>query len=144
MPGSGRRGRGLAAAAALAAGLAAVLLSASLAAAGVAPGHRAAATVNGTLSGVSCFGTSSCAAVGQRSATSSGPGGTLAEKWNGTKWSVVTSPSPAGSDGSRLSGVTCTAAKSCLAVGNYRDSTSGDTLPMAEQWNGTAWSVTAS
>src|SRR5579863_3728890 len=140
MPGSGRPGRGLAAATALAAGLAAVLVSASMAAAGVAPGHRAAATVNGSLFGVSCFSTSSCAAVGQRSATSSGPGGTLAEKWNGTKWSVVTSPNPAGSDGARLAGVTCTAAKSCLAVGNYANA-SHDTLPMAEQWNGTAWSL---
>ncbi len=138
MPWRGRVGRALAGAAGIC--LAAALLGSSAAAAAAVPRYRVAATVAGSLFGVSCFSTSSCVAVGQRSATAQGPGGTLAEKWNGTKWSVVTSPDPAGSDGARLDGVTCTAAKSCLAVGNYADA-SHDTLPMAEQWNGTAWSL---
>lgn len=117
---------------------AALLGSATMAAA--APRHGAA-TVNGSLFGVSCFSTSSCAAVGQLAATAQGPGGTLAERWNGTAWSVLTSPNPPGSAGARLNGVTCTAAKSCLAVGDYTDAASHDTLPMAEKWNGTAWSL---
>jgi hypothetical protein len=138
MPGRGRLGRVLAGGAGVC--LAAALLGSSVAAAAAAV-PRVAATVAGSLFGVSCFSTGSCVAVGQRSSTAQGPGGTLAEKWNGTKWSVVTSPNPAGSDGARLGGVACTAATSCLAVGNYRDGTSGDTLPMAEKWNGTAWSL---
>ncbi len=36
--------------------------------------------------------------------------------------------------------MTCTAAKICLAVGNYANA-SHDTLPTAEKWNGTAWSL---
>ena len=122
--------------------LAAVVLGSSVTAvAAVAPRHRVTAAVTGSLFGVSCFGTSRCAAVGQRSGTAQGPGGTLADKWNGTTWTVVTSPNPAGSAGARLDGVACTAAKNCLAVGDFRDGTSGDTLPTAEKWNGTAWSL---
>jgi hypothetical protein len=135
----GRRLAG-AAGAALTAGLVAALLGSSVTAT-AAPRHRVAATVAGQLHGVSCFSASSCAAVGQRSSTSQGPGGTLAERWNGTKWSVVPSPNPAGSDGTFLDGVACVAAKNCLAVGGYQNSTADAELPTAEHWNGTAWSV---
>ena len=116
----------------------AALLAAALLAAGfgsaamaAAPRHEAA-TVAGTLHGVSCASTSNCVTVGGRSATAKGPGGTLAEKWNGTKWSVVTSPNPAGSDGAALNGVACASAKSCLAVGDFFTA-SRSTLPAAEK-----------
>jgi hypothetical protein len=137
--GNGRTGRGgtRAAGASLAAGLLIAVFSPAAMAA--APRHEAASAA-GMLRGVSCASASSCAAVGGRSATSKGPGGTLAEKWNGTKWSVVTSPDPAGSNGATLDGVACTSAKSCLAVGDYFTS-SRSTLPTAEKWNGTKWSV---
>jgi hypothetical protein len=138
MPGRRRVGRALTGAVGVC--LAVAVLGSSVTAAAV-PRHRVAATVAGSLYGVSCFGTSSCAAVGQRSATAQGPGGTLAEKWNGTTWTAVSSPNPAGSQGARLSGAACTAANKCLAVGNYRDGTSGDTLPTAEKRNGAAWSL---
>ena len=140
LPGRSRLGRAVMGAAGVS--LATALLGSSVTAAAAAgPRHQVAVAVTGSLFGVSCFSTSSCAAVGQRSATAQGPGGTLAEKWNGTKWTVVASPNPAGSSGARLASVACTAAKACLAVGNYRDGTSGDTLPTAEKWNGTAWSL---
>jgi hypothetical protein len=99
-----------------------------------------AAAIAGGLSGVACTSASACVAVGGRSATSQGPGGTLAEKWNGTKWSAVTSPNPTGSDGARLYAAACTSAKDCLAVGDYFTA-SHTTLPMAEKWNGTKWSL---
>jgi hypothetical protein len=132
------------------AGLAAAGLGAATMAAALAPQAAAAAALPrhvvpaaapaGQLSGVACASTSACVAVGGRSSTSAGPGGTLAEKWNGTKWSVVTSPNPTGSDGAQFYGAACTSSKSCLAVGDYF-TTSHETLPMAEKWNGTKWSL---
>jgi hypothetical protein len=127
-----------AASAALAAGLVAAILGSSVTAA-AAPG-RVAATVAGRLQGVACDSSKSCVAVGGRSPTSTGPGGTLAETWNGTTWSVVKSPDPSGSTGAVLNGVACTSAKNCLAVGDYFTS-SHATLPAAEKWNGSKWSV---
>jgi hypothetical protein len=142
IPQRGRLVRGFlrVAGASLAAGLVAALLSLSVTAAAAAPRHRAAAAAAGRLQGVACASSKSCVAVGGRSPTSSGPGGTLAEKWNGTTWSVVKSPDPAGSTGAVLNGVACTSAKNCLAVGNYFTS-SHTTLPAAERWNGSKWSV---
>lgn len=127
-----------AASTALAAGLAAAILGSSVTAAAVP--DRVAAAVAGRLQGVACDSSKSCVAVGGRSATSTGPGATLAETWNGTKWSVVKSPDPSGSTGAVLNGVACTSAKNCLAVGDYFTS-SHATLPTAESWNGTKWSV---
>ena len=75
-------------------------------------------------------------AVGNRTS-----GGSLTEHWNGTKWSVVSSPNPSGSSGTTLRGVACISAKSCLAVGSYNNSSHTATLPTAESWNGTKWSV---
>jgi hypothetical protein len=62
---------------------------------------------------------------------------TLAERWNGTAWTVQRTPNPAGSFASSLLGVSCTSASSCTAVGQYLASTSN--LTLAEVWNGTAW-----
>ncbi len=139
----GRSGRGFlrAASASLAAGLVATMLGSPVtAAAAAATPHLVAATVAGNLSGVACPG-SSCMAVGGRSPTAGHGGGTLAERWNGTKWSVVTSPNPSGSDGARLNAISCTSTNSCVAVGQYNNSAHTATLPTAEKWNGSKWSV---
>jgi hypothetical protein len=132
----GRLGRALVGAAGVS--LAVAMLGSSVTAtAAVAPQHRVAAAVAGSLDSVSCVSSSSCVAVGSRSAGA----GTLVEKWNGTKWSVVSSPNPSGSSGSTLWGVACTSATSCLAVGDYNNSAHTATLPTAERWNGSKWSV---
>jgi hypothetical protein len=52
---------------------------------------------------------------------------------------AVTSPNQ-GTGNNVLSGVSCAAASSCVAVGYYR--AGGNTL--VESWNGTAWSVVSS
>jgi hypothetical protein len=122
--------------ASLVTGLVAVLLGSAAAGAATTPRPRVAASVAGLLDGVACASAKSCVAVGMRSS-----GASLAEKWNGTKWSVVSSPDPSGSSGSTLWGVACTSAKSCLAVGSYNNSSHTTTLPAAESWNGTKWSV---
>jgi len=54
-------------------------------------------------------------------------------------WSVVASGN-ATAPADRFSGVSCTSAAACTAVG-YRISSSGKQLPLAERWNGRAWAV---
>jgi hypothetical protein len=126
--------------AALAGALTVTMLGAGTAAASALPRTTApAAAVTGTLAGVSCASSTSCVAVGGRSSTESASGGTLAEKWNGTKWSVVSSPNQ-GTDGARLYSVACTSTTNCLAVGVYFTA-SRTSLPTAEKWNGTKWSL---
>ena len=119
--------------------LAAALLGSSMTAA-AAPRHQVTAITHGFLDGVSCFSASNCAAVGQR-VPAQGIGGSLAERWNGTTWSVVHTPNPGLSNGTRLTGVACPGPSTCLAVGWFTDGASGDTLPTAEKWNGTSWSL---
>jgi hypothetical protein len=94
-------------------------------------------STNGSLNGVSCTSTAACTAVGT-STTSNGDQRTLAERWNGSSWSIKSSPNPTGS--SVLSGVSCTSATACVAVGNTVD-VSGTELTLAERWNGSAWSI---
>lgn len=91
--------------------------------------------------GVSCTSATACAAVGSYFDTSGG-NHLLAETWNGTRWSIDQTPSPAGSSASEpitFSGVSCTSAGSCTAVGSYTQA--GDSRTLAETWNGSTWSL---
>ncbi len=63
----------------------------------------------------------------------------LAERWNGSSWSDVTPPSPAGSAGSALQGVSCISATACVAVGSYVDG-DGDNRAWIERWTAGVWS----
>jgi hypothetical protein len=62
---------------------------------------------------------------------------TLIEHWDGSKWSVVSSPSP-GKDHNTIFGMSAVSANDVWAVGYYDDST------LVEHWNGSAWSVVPS
>jgi hypothetical protein len=63
----------------------------------------------------------------------------LAETWNSTSFALQTTPNP-GATLSALTGVSCTGASSCTAVGYYTN-TSGFTVTLAEAWSGTSWAV---
>jgi len=90
---------------------------------------------------VSCVSATACTAVGYYE-TRNFHDKTLVESWNGTRWSVVPTPSP-GNTGSDLSGVSCVAANACTAVG--ASSSNGNTLStLIESWDGTRWSVVPS
>jgi hypothetical protein len=96
-------------------------------------------SVSGSFSGVSCEATAFCVAVG--SYTTSTGGGPLVYSWNGKAWKPMTVPPPAFAKfGAFLQAVSCTSAKSCVAVGRGRAS---DTFSLAtgfaEVWNGKAW-----
>jgi hypothetical protein len=71
------------------------------------------------LSAVSCVSASACTAVGYRTTSEFGDR-TLAESWDGSKWSVVRTPNKAsGYQGNYLTGVSCVPAGSCTAAGYY-------------------------
>jgi len=92
------------------------------------------------LNAVSCTSPSACTAVGQNSA-----GHVMAERWDGTSWSIQPTPAPSAGQISFLTGVSCTSAVACTAVGGVPDSTGNSSLgTVAEQWNGTTWSIQAS
>lgn len=90
------------------------------------------------LNAISCTSTTDCRAVGTY-VTTSGGNKAFAMTWNGTAWSLVTTPIPAGATASELLGVSCTSTSFCIAVGSYVES--GTTKTLAETWNGTAWSI---
>jgi hypothetical protein len=92
---------------------------------------------NVVLSGVSCTSASACTAVG--SSYNGTTTVTLAERWNGTTWSIQHTPNPAGASFTFLYGVSCASASSCTAVGDSSSSTTN--VPLAEHWNGTTWSI---
>ncbi len=84
------------------------------------------------LNDVSCTSASACTAVG--SYLKEGKTKTLAERYNGTSFSIQTTANPeAGS--AELLGVSCASATSCFAVGKK----GGETF--AQSWNGTTWSI---
>ena len=72
--------------------------------------------VNNPESDVSCASSRSCMAVGSYIDLGMT---TLVESWNGTKWSIVPSPSNPDSHLAFLNGVSCTSSTSCIAVGFY-------------------------
>jgi hypothetical protein len=90
------------------------------------------------LNGVSCTSAHSCIAVGVACASSDQCFGSrnlliaLAERWNGTKWTILRTPAPSGAD---LESVSCTSARACTAVGH------GKSGLLAERWNGTKWAL---
>jgi hypothetical protein len=92
-----------------------------------------------SFSGISCTSSSNCVAVGNRLDSDSDQV-TLAELWNGTKWKMMRTPNPVGSEQPELTGVSCASSEDCVAVGeNY--GAHGVPLPIAESWNGTAWTL---
>jgi hypothetical protein len=98
-----------------------------------------AGATDSVLSGVSCMSPTACIAVGYFT-DRAGVGVTLAERWNGASWAVQRTPNPAGATTSLLFDVSCASRRSCTAVGSVTKR-SGFTVPLAERWNGTSWSI---
>lgn len=69
---------------------------------------------------------------------------TLTEHYNGSSWSIVSSPSPGAYFSNILNGVTAVSATNVWAVGNYEDSSSGATDTLLEHWDGASWSQVTS
>jgi hypothetical protein len=96
--------------------------------------------IQGIDMAVSCSAPWACTAVGYY-VNSGGVAVTLAERWNGKTWAVQTTPNPSGSGGTYLTGVACTSAWECTAVGYSEDNNSGNDVTLAEHWNGKTWAI---
>jgi hypothetical protein len=96
---------------------------------------------NNYLYGVSCTTSTSCVAVGN-DVNDSDVSQTLIESWDGSSWSIVSSPNQ-GSGNNSLSNVFCLATNACTAVGAYVNG-SGAQQTLIESWDGTSWSIVSS
>jgi hypothetical protein len=93
------------------------------------------------LSDVSCSSASACTAVGS-TYIGVGPGGLpVAERWDGRGWTLQSTPAPAGAAFTSLSGVSCTSASACTAVGDSSAGGGAPELTLAERWDGTSWAL---
>jgi hypothetical protein len=92
-----------------------------------------------SLSGVSCLTATDCTAVGW-SVTAAGREVSLAQQWDGRRWTVRPVPSPAGATDSGLFGVSCSAPRACTAVGEYVTA-AGAARSLAVRWNGSRWTI---
>jgi hypothetical protein len=106
----------------------------------IVPSPNTSPTDSDGLLGVSCSGPAACFAVGN-----SNPGRfldrTLIESWNGSSWSIVASPDTSPSQLNALSGVSCSSASACTAVG-FSFAVPDRTL--IESWDGSVWSIVPS
>jgi hypothetical protein len=97
------------------------------------------------LNGVACTSASDCRAVGNHDVGTpvggSAPQATLTEHWDGSSWTIVSSPNPTASY-DILSSVSCTSSADCTAVGLFALGTIYQTL--VEHWNGSSWQVVQS
>jgi hypothetical protein len=92
---------------------------------------------------VSCVSATACTAVGYYE-TRNFHDKTLVESWNGTRWSVVPSPSRRDSE-NILASVSCVSATACMAAGYYvANSGNGPQNTFIESWNGTRWAIVPS
>jgi hypothetical protein len=100
------------------------------------------------LIGVTCSSTTDCWSVGYYSVGNpTFPTGalvyqTLIEHWDGTSWTIVTSPNSSPAENNSLGGVSCTSATNCWAVGGYSSSVSS--VALLEHYDGTSWSIVSS
>jgi hypothetical protein len=96
----------------------------------------------GALTGVSCPASRSCTAVGSVSYPS-GQVVTLAERWNGARWSMIPTPNPPSREFNyELLGVSCATQTLCMAVGPAPSQRSGAiSSHVVERWNGRRWSL---
>jgi hypothetical protein len=103
-----------------------------------------AGALDATLTDVSCASATKCAAVGGY-VDPEGLPRLLAYSWNGTTWSQITTPAPAGRYAMEFTAVSCTTG-SCYAFGDYVDSSgrpvSFATKPATPE-SMSAWSVVA-
>jgi ribosomal protein L24E len=88
-----------------------------------------------------CTAITNCWAVGTEVAPGGNPLATLTENWNGSAWTVVPSPTPAGAAGGLLENVSCVSASDCWAVGFTSDQNGEELNLLTENWNGSAWTI---
>ena len=101
-----------------------------------------AGAVSSVLNSVSCTASDDCVAVGSYYRTRPGNRLPLAEHWSGTRWTILPTRAPTGTDTSWLSGVSCSSASACTAVGgSVTRNAAAPYATLAERWDGTRWRI---
>lgn len=93
------------------------------------------------LTAVDCITAARCYAVGYRQIDDDYK--SAIEQGNGTLWSKMASPDPAGerpNNSPPLKGVACASAHACFGVGTYYN-TSDQPTALIKYWNGSAWGL---
>jgi hypothetical protein len=90
------------------------------------------------LSALSCASGTACTAVGSYLDATGTPLPSAAS-WDGSRWALQSVPTPRGAASTFLSGVSCTSATACTAVG-YSTDRLGAVFAVAERLSGTTWS----
>ena len=105
------------------------------------PSHSPAVPAGGTdLRGVAAVSATDAWVVGSYITGPGSQGHALIEHWDGTAWSPVPNPDPAGpATFPRLASVAATSASNAWAVGQYYDPATRHYQMLIEHWNGTAW-----
>jgi len=95
------------------------------------------------LDAVSCTSVTTCTAVGYyQTGEFENTDRPLVEAWNGTRWRIERAPTPTGATGVFLTGVSCSSAVACTAVGSYVNSI-GSVVSLAEAWHTKKWTIEA-
>src|SRR5260370_27229926 len=98
------------------------------------------------LNGVAAISSQDVWAVGEdtNSSAPSAEFNPLVEHWNGSSWSVVTSPLQGTSD--FLNGIAAVSSRNIWVVGDYRSGIDpmGPYFTLIEHWNGSAWTLASS
>ncbi len=92
-----------------------------------------AGAIGASLQGVSCTSSRACIAVGS-STNRAGIARTLAERWNGVRWVVLSTPRDH-ARGGVFRGVSCAWRRACIAVGSLAGAA------LVERWNGVKWAM---
>lgn len=96
-----------------------------------------------SLNSVKAIGKNNVWAVGFYRGVDQKTSKTLTLHWDGTQWSVVTSPNK-GTNNNQLLSVTSASGKDVWAVGFYLNSKGAVVHTLTEHWNGTQWSIVPS
>jgi len=91
----------------------------------------------GFLTDVSCTTATACTAVGFYD-DAQGNELPLAERWDGTNWTIQQAQNPPGTTTAQLTSVSCPAATTCVAVGTFL--TPSFTV-LTEVWDGNNWTI---
>ncbi|HUC07427.1 MAG TPA: hypothetical protein VMR96_04995, partial [Solirubrobacterales bacterium] len=66
---------------------------------------------------------------------------TMAYRFDGSTWTLQSTPNPSGSIASVFQEVSCATETSCTAAGSWVSGGGGSNQTLAEDWNGTSWSI---
>jgi hypothetical protein len=90
-----------------------------------------------SVGGIACASATYCIAVGQTASSLTPSQLAGAWAWNGSTWTDMSAYNP-GSTFNALAAIRCASASSCVAVGYHGNGTTSP-YPLAESWNGKAW-----